>query len=253
MEGAQSVAPSVLGVGIRKILAEFVGTFTLIFIGAGAVIIFAAGGPADLTTVALAHGLAIGTMVSAVGHVSGGYFNPAITIGAWVARRLDTKTALTFLVTQLAGATAGAAVLRGTLPQRIWGPSELGATQVELVSDLQAMVIEGVLTFFLVWVVFATAVDSEGSFGKVAGLAIGFVIAMDIMMAGPFTGGSMNPARTFGPALVAGFWETHWVYWVGPVAGAVAAAGAYELGVLRKVEGTIELESAPPAPPPPTP
>jgi MIP family channel proteins len=227
------------GVG-RKLLAEFVGTFALIFIGAGSIV--AAGNEltgitagAGLVTVALAHGLVIGTMVSAVGHVSGGHFNPAVTLGVWVSRRMGTAEAAAYVGTQLVAGIAGAGLLRWVVPQGIWEPAALGATLVRSeLSDAQAITIEAVLTFLLVWVVFATAVDPEGSFNKVAGLAIGFVIAMDIMMGGPFTGASMNPARSLGPAVAGGEYTGLWVYFVGPVIGATLAALAYDLGVLRR-------------------
>jgi MIP family channel proteins len=221
-----------------KLLAEFVGTFALIFIGAGAIV--ASGNEisgitpgAGLVTIALAHGLVIGTMVSAVGHVSGGHFNPAVTTGLWVARRIGSGEAVAYVVTQLVGGIAGAAVLRWVVPESFWEPAALGATQY-IVSDVQAIAIEAILTFFLVWVVFATAVDPEGSFNKVAGLAIGFVIAMDIMMGGPFTGASMNPARSLGPAVATGDYTGIWVYFIGPVIGATFASLAYDLGVLRR-------------------
>ena len=221
-----------------KLLAEFVGTFALIFIGAGSIVaqgneITGVTPGSGLITIALAHGLAIGTMVSAVGHVSGGHFNPAVTTGLWVARRIGSWEAVAYVVTQLAAGIAAAFVLRWVVPQSFWEPAALGAT-VYIVSGAQAIAIEAILTFFLVWVVFATAVDPEGSFNKVAGLAIGFVIAMDIMMGGPFTGASMNPARSLGPAVAGGEYTGIWVYFIGPVIGATLAAVAYDLGVLRR-------------------
>jgi MIP family channel proteins len=224
----------------RKLLAEFVGTFALIFIGAGSIV--AAGNQitgitpgAGLVTVALAHGLAIGTMVTAVGHVSGGHFNPAVSVAAWVARRLSTIELVAYLVVQFLGGIAGALLLRLVVPRDGWEPAALGATLVSGgLSDAQAITIEAVLTFFLVWVVFATAIDPEGAFTKVAGLAIGFVIAMDIMMGGPFTGGSMNPARSLGPAVAAGEYTGLWVYFLGPVIGATLAAVAYDQVILRR-------------------
>jgi MIP family channel proteins len=229
----------------RKMLAEFVGTFALVFIGAGSIV--AAGSPitevfpgAGLVTIALAHGLAIGTMVSAAGHVSGGHFNPAVSLAAWLMRRLGTLDLVGYLATQFLAAIAGAALLRAVTPPDVWGASLLGATTVAPnISDAQAITIEAVLTFFLVWVVFATAIDPAGAFGKVAGLAIGFVIAMDIMMGGPFTGASMNPARSLGPAAVSGEYAGIWVYFLGPVIGGTLAATAYELGIIRRrpVEG----------------
>ena len=246
----------------QRLVAEFVGAFALVFVGVGAVISTQAGGA--LVTVALAHGLAIATMVSAVGHISGGHFNPAITIGAWVTQRIRLPDAVSYIIVQLLGAVAGAGMIRLAVPRRIWEVVQLGVPVVasgpggRVISTGQAVLIEGVLTFFLVWVVFATAFDAEGSFGKIAGLAIGFVIAMDIMMGGPFTGAAMNPARSLGPALVAGLWADHWIYWLGPVAGALVAALLYDSIFLRRpreveaeVEAEMEAEPTPPGPPVP--
>jgi len=243
---------------VQRLLAEFVGAFALVFIGVGAVISTQAGGA--LVTVALAHGLAIGTMVSAVGHISGGHFNPAITIGAWVTQRIRLPDAVSYIVVQLLGALAGAGLIRLAVPRRIWEVVALGVPVVasgpggRVISTGQAVLIEGVLTFFLVWVVFATAFDPEGSFGKIAGLAIGFAIAMGIMMGGPFTGAAMNPARSFGPALVAGNWADHWIYWLGPVAGGIIAALLYDSIFIRsRREPAPEVEAEPAAPGPPLP
>jgi aquaporin TIP len=223
----------------QRLLAEFVGTFALIFVGAGSIV--AAGFPvtdvlpgAGLVTIALAHGLVIATMVTAVGHVSGGHFNPAVTVGVWVTRRMGSLEAVAYILTQLVAAIAGAALLRAVIPQEIWQNADLGATLVAPgVSDAQAITIEAVLTFFLVWVVVATAIVEDGAFAKVAGLAIGFVIAMDIMMGGPFTGASMNPARSLGPAVVGGNYTGLWIYFIGPVIGSALAALAYDLVILR--------------------
>jgi MIP family channel proteins len=167
-----------------------------------------------------------------VGHVSGGHFNPAVTISALVTGKIGVRDGTAYVLSQLAGAAAGAALLRGAIPESLWRPIGLGIPGFSRVSTPQAVLIEAILTFFLVWVVFATAMDEEGSFGKIAGLAIGFVITMDILAGGPFTGAAMNPARAFGPALVAGVWTNQWVYWVGPVAGGVVAALLYQLGIL---------------------
>jgi aquaporin Z len=220
----------------QRLLAEFIGAFTLIFIGAGSIVAArqAAGAGAGLVTIGLAHGLAIATMVSALGHVSGAHFNPAVTIGAWVAQKIESAHALGYIVAQIAGAVAGAGVLRAAIPKTAWQIDKLGTPAVQGVSNGEAVLIEAVLTFFLVWVVFATAIDPEGSFGKIAGLAIGFVILMDIMMGGPFTGAAMNPARQLGPALVSGSWTGWWVYWVGPIAGGVVAASLYDWAILSK-------------------
>ncbi|MGH2546668.1 MAG: MIP family channel protein [Actinomycetota bacterium] len=223
----------------QRLVAEVVGTFTLIFIGAGSIVAASEAGlgvgGAGLITVALAYGLAIGVMVSAVGHVSGGHFNPAVTVGAWVARRMSTGAAVAYVVVQIAGGLLGALALRLVLPGSAWDPVTLGTPLVTPgIADWQAIAIEAILTFLLVWVVFATALDPEGSFGKIAGLAIGFTIAMDVMMGGPFTGAAMNPARSIGPAVVSGELTGVWVYILGPVIGGTVAALLYDLGIMRR-------------------
>lgn len=219
----------------QRLTAEAVGTFTLIFIGAGSIIVVPGGDGGSLVAVALAHGLAIGTMVSAVGHVSGGHFNPAVTVAAWVTRRMASVAAVAYIVAQLAGATIAALALRWLLPGEAWEPVALGTPLVNpVLADWQAIALEAVLTFFLVWVVFATALDPEGAFGKIAGLAIGLVITMDILAAGPWTGAAMNPARSFGPALVSGEFTGIWVYFLGPVIGGTVAALLYDLGIMRR-------------------
>ncbi len=228
----------------QKALAEFVGTFALIFIGAGSIVAAGAAGAgaggAGLVTIAIAHGLVIATMVSAVGHISGAHFNPAVTIGALVTGKISLSDAGIYLVTQLAGATAAAGLLRLAVPESLWREASLGTPLLgNGVSPAQGLLIEAVLSSFLVWVVFATAVDPAGAFGKIAGLAIGFVVLMDIMMGGPFTGAAMNPARSFGPALVSGSWADEWVYWVGPIAGGVAAAVLYQATMLRRREVAV--------------
>ena len=219
----------------QRLTAEAVGTFTLIFIGAGSIIVVPGGDGGSLVAVALAHGLAIGTMVSAVGHVSGGHFNPAVTVAAWVTRRMASVTAVAYVAAQLVGATITALALRWLLPGEVWEPVALGTPLVNpVLADWQAIALEAVLTFFLVWVVFATALDPEGAFGKIAGLAIGLVITMDILVAGPWTGAAMNPARSFGPALVSGEFTGIWVYFLGPVIGGTVAAVLYDLGIMRR-------------------
>ena len=220
----------------QRLTAEVVGTFTLIFIGAGSIVVTQGGvDGGSLVAVALAHGLAIATMVSAVGHVSGGHFNPAVTVAAWVTRRMTSGAAVAYVVAQLAGATIGALGIRFLLPGSLWDPVTLGTPLVSpVITNWQALVLEAVLTFLLVWVVFATALDPEGAFGKIAGLAIGFTIAMDIMMGGPFTGAAMNPARSIGPAVVSGELTGVWVYILGPVIGGTVAALLYDLGIMRR-------------------
>lgn len=228
------------GLGQRT-LAEFVGTFTLIFIGAGSIVATqqvlgseGALGGGGLVAIAIAHGLAIATMVSAIGHVSGGHINPAVTIAAWATRHLPTRDAGAYVAAQLGGGALAALLLRLAVPESLWREVKLGATVVaEQITPGQAVLLEAVLTFFLVWVIFATVVDQLGSFDKIAGLTIGFVVLMDILAGGPLTGASMNPARTFGPAVAGGYWQGFWIYLVGPIAGGLAAGFLYDAGILR--------------------
>src|ERR687888_2059718 len=219
---------------LRRGFAEFVGTFTLVFIGAGSILALttvflpAISGPEaqgvygglTLVAVAFAHGLAIAVMVSALGHISGGHFNPAVTLGFVVTRRIATSLALVYWSMQLAGATVAAALLRWFFEGRPRQLTNLGAPGLGGgVDHWQGLVIEAILTFFLVWVVFATAVDPGGTFKSIAGLAIGLTITMDVFMGGPLTGAAMNPARAFGPELVGNVWDGWWVYYAGTAIG----------------------------------
>jgi len=216
---------------VRRGFAEFIGTFALIFVGAGSAIY---GDNIGLVGVALAHGLTIAVMVSAVGFISGGHFNPAVTLGFLVTRRIDPKLALFYWLVQFGGATVAALLLKWLLWSDIESQSKLGAPGLYTqISSGKGVVIEAVLTFFLVWVVFATAVDERGAFKQIAGLAIGFTISLDILMGGGLTGGAMNPARAFGPQLVGDHWEHFWVWYIGPFAGGVIAASLYEILYLR--------------------
>jgi MIP family channel proteins len=220
----------------QKLVAEFVGTFALIFFGAGAICAneMTKGG-VGLLGIALAHGLAIGIMVTAVGHISGGHLNPAVTIGFWVTRKMSTFDALLYWFAQLAGGAAAAYLLRWIIPEDTWHAVWLGTPALASgFSRLAGMVTEGVMTFFLVFVVFATAADERGAFAKIAGFAIGLTVTMDILMGGPITGAAMNPARAFGPALAAHQWANQGVYWVGPLAGGVVAGALYDTLYLKK-------------------
>lgn len=224
----------------QKFVAEFVGTFALIFFGAGSIcadqlLRSANQGSLGLLGIAVAHGLAIGIMVSAVGHISGGHLNPAVTIGFWVTRKISTFDALFYWVAQLAGAAAAAYLLRAVVPEDTWRLVALGTPALARdFTRINGIILEGVMTFFLVFVVFATAADERGAFGKIAGFAIGLTVTMDILMGGPLTGAAMNPARSFGPALAARHWLNHGVYWVGPLAGGVLAGWLYDTLFLRK-------------------
>jgi aquaporin Z len=208
---------------LRRGVAEFVGTFALIFVGAGAVIY------GDLVGIALANGLVIAVMVSAVGLISGGFFNPAITIAVALTRRIAPSLAGFYLVVQLGAAALAALLLKWVLPHAAATNSHLGVPSLGTgVSEGKGVTIEAVLTFFLVWVVFATAMDPRGTFKQIAGLAIGLTITLDALMGLGLTGAAMNPARAFGPQLAGNHWSHFWVWYVGPIAGGAIAALVYE-------------------------
>ncbi len=210
---------------LRKAIAEFVGTFALVFVGAGAIV---STGGGDLLLVALAHGLTIAVMVSATGHISGGHLNPAVTIGALVGRQISLRLAFVYWIAQLAAGIAAALTLLGVFPMGEWQGSNLGTPEVGPgVSLGSAILVEAILTFFLVFVVYGTGIDPKGAFRAVGGLAIGFTVALDIMMGGPLTGAAMNPARWLGPALVANVFANWSVYWIGPLLGGTVAGLVY--------------------------
>jgi MIP family channel proteins len=220
---------------LKQCVAEFIGTFTLIFIGIGAIYnLGSLPGGGGLLGIALAHGLAIAVMVSATGAISGGHLNPAVTFGLLLGGKICPSRSVAYIIAQLAGATAAAflcahllgmdAVKTGTpdIPMNATAAAENLAPKVSMG---QAIVIEAVLTFFLVFVVYGSAVDARAP--KIGGLAIGLTVALDILFGGPLTGAAMNPARTFGPALVSGHWANHIVYWVGPLLGGGLAGLIY--------------------------
>ena len=221
----------------QKALAEFVGTLALIFVGAGSILINQmTGGGVGLPGIALAHGLAIAVMVSAIGHISGGHINPAVTFGALLLRRISPPQAAAYVIAQLAGGVTGALLLAPLFDARTRQAVQLGTPALgPTVTTGQAILFEAIATFFLVFVVCATGIDERGAFKAVAGFPIGLTVTMDILAGGPLTGAAMNPARAFGPALVAGYWPNHWVYWVGPLLGAGIAALLYSATYLRGV------------------
>jgi len=222
----------------RRAAAEFIGTFALIFVGAGSVLVAAPSPGAGNLEVALATGLVIAVMASAVGHISGGHFNPAVTLGFLVTGRLSPILAGAYWIAQFVGAIAGAALLKWIFTGE--AQANLGAPAVGPgIEPEAALIIEAILTFFLVWVVFATAADPRGTFKSIAGLAIGLTITFDILFAGPLTGGAMNPARAFGPELLSNDWTDFWIWYVGPLAGGVLGAIAYEWLYLRPLSPPV--------------
>ena len=222
----------------RRAAAEFIGTFALIFVGAGAVLVAAPSAGAGNLEVALAHGLVIAVMASAVGHISGGHFNPAVTLGFLVTGRLSPILAGAYWIAQFVGAVAGAALLKWIFTGEV--RATLGAPAVAPgIEPEAALILEAILTFFLVWVFFATAADPRGTFKSIAGLAIGLTITMDILAGGALTGAAMNPARAFGPELLSNDWNDFWIWYVGPFAGGVLGAIAYEWLYLRPLRPPV--------------
>lgn len=209
----------------KKLAAEFIGTFTLIFIGAGSIM----NGKADLLGIALAHGLAIAVMVCAFAAISGAHFNPAVSFGMLVARRINLNTFFSYLVAQLSGAAVAALALRYITGWNSVAGRSLGAVSVATdISPTKAAIAEAIGTFLLVAVIFGVAVDKRSTFNAVAGFPIGLMITLDILFMGPLTGAAVNPARWFGPALVSGTWTHSWVWIVGPLLGGALASWLYE-------------------------
>jgi MIP family channel proteins len=214
-------------------LAEFIGPFALVFVGAGSILLAITQGYGDggtLVMVALAHGLAIGLMVAAAGHISGGHYNPAVTIALFIGGKIGLVKGAAYVIAQLLGATVAALILRqvfddslADLKSAIPVVNYDGDQDGIIVGRANAFWLEVITTFFLVYVIHGVAVDSRGAHA-IAPLAIGLTITMDILVAGPLTGAAMNPARHFGPALVEGEWKDAWLYWVAPILGGVLAS-----------------------------
>ena len=209
----------------KAALAEFIGTFALVFFGTGSII---ATQSLNIVAVALAFGLTLAIMVTAMAHLSGGVFNPAVQAGLWVTGRMTGTRSLVCGATQLAGGVAAALALRYFAPEQAFDAVTGGTpTVLEGLPVGKAVLIEATTTFFLVWVVFATAIDDRGAFSKIAGLAIGLTVTVGVLATGPLTGAAMNPAVWFGPALVTGSFDSWWVWVLGPLAGGIIAAVLY--------------------------
>lgn len=217
-----------------KLVAEFVGTFALVFIGVGSIISDnLTGGALGVTGIALAHGLAIAVMASATGAISGGHLNPAVTCGVLVAGKMKAGDALGYIVAQCAGAVAAAAMIKMIAPGTTLAATGMGTPALAAgVTVGQALIVEIVLTFFLMFVVYGTAIDARAP--KMAGLFIGLTVTMDILAGGAITGAAMNPARHLGPALLGGGLSHVWLYWVGPITGAVLASLIYKSTIEAK-------------------
>jgi MIP family channel proteins len=219
----------------RRLVAEALGTFALVFVGA-AVVVVNGGFPNSgigLLGIALAHAVVLSVMITATMTISGGHLNPAITLGLLATRRIDPVSAGAYIVTQLAAAVAGAFMVKALLPVGAVRSALVGVPVIAgSVSLSHAIGLELILTFFLMSAVYGTAVSPDAP--RVGGFGIGLVLLFDILVGGPLTGAAMNPARAFGPAVVSGEWVGHVVYWVGPIAGAVLAAVLWEYFLLPR-------------------
>jgi MIP family channel proteins len=233
---------------LRHAVAEFIGIYALVFIGSAVLIVARTGTTVTLIEIALAHGIILGVMVTATMRISG-HLNPAVTLGFLAARRITLTFAGIYIAAQLLGAMAAAYTLRAVFPLSDFIAARGGGQVVaSTVSSGSAYLLEAIATFFLTFVVFGTAVDPHAP--PVGGMAIGLTIAADILAIGPLTGASMNPARSFGPAVASGIYEGQAIYWIGPILGSIAAALIYDTLFLRRgrepvLHGPIDPEPGP--------
>ena len=216
--------------GMRAILAEGIATFAFVFLGTGAVVsaLLVGGGmnAATLVAIAAAHGLAILLLVAAFGRISGAHINPAVTFATIITGKTGIAKGIAYIVLQCVGAAAASFLLKAIIPDGAEGA--LGRHGLgNGISTSGGFILEVVLTFFLVWVVFSVAVDKKGPGFPIAPVAIGLVVLVDHLVGVSFTGASMNPARSFGPALATGEFMDHWLYWAAPLLGGALAAIVY--------------------------
>jgi aquaporin Z len=229
----------------RSLVIEFLGPFALCFMGIGAII---QTGGNNLVAIAFAHGLAIGVMVAAGGHISGAHLNPAVTAGLWVARRIDTAKAISYVIAQCLGAVAACGALTLVYRDLDRNAVNLGLPAIgKAIGDPgfnlsagNALVMEIILSFFLMFVIFGTAVDGSSIGKAIAPLAIGLTITIDIFAGGAVSGAVMNPARWIGPAIVQGDFADFWIWIVGPIAGAVLAALIYQNVIFDPAGSVVE-------------
>ncbi len=209
----------------NKFLVEIVGTFILVYAIASAATVYSNSGQLGVIGIGLVHALVLTAIVYAIGYRSGAQVNPAVTIGLLVAKKISRKEAAVYIIAQIIGAVIAAVVVYS-----IFG-SEMSAS-VTLPSEdniIRALILETVMTFTLVYVVLATTTSKNFKIVPLAGLAIGFTLGLNVIFGGSITGGSLNPARSFGPALITWEFNYHWIYWIAPIAGGLIAAGVYKI------------------------
>jgi MIP family channel proteins len=207
----------------REVVAEAGGTFILVFIGTGAVIVNQISqGAITHLGISMVFGAIVAALIYAIGHISGAHFNPAVTLAFWRSGFFPGDRVVAYILAQCVGAIAASLLLRSTFGNI----ANLGATQPLNGNWLQSLILETVLTFILMFVIFGSGLDRRAPIGF-AGIAIGLTVAVEAAVMGPITGASMNPARSIGPAVVAGLWQHHWVYWLAPILGAQLAVVVY--------------------------
>jgi len=207
----------------RSFLAEFIGTFSLVIVGCGAIAVQTQTGSLTHLGVAVAFGLVVMIMISAIGHISGAHLNPAVTLAFAVSRHFPWRLTTGYFLAQFSGATLAAMVLRAIFG----GEAQLGVT-LPSGSVLQSFFLEVLLTASLMFVITAVATDTK-AVGQLAAIMIGATVMVNALWGGPISGASMNPARSFGPAIVSGIWGSQWIYWIAPILGAILGALAYQV------------------------
>ncbi|MGB6821783.1 MAG: aquaporin [Candidatus Acidiferrales bacterium] len=224
----------------QKLLAEFIGTFFLVFFSVGAICIDASlrssgAGSVGLIGIALVRGLTFAILICALVHISGAHFNPAITIGCWVTRKLGSISALFYCVAQILGAIAAARIVAQFVPEQVWRSVLMGTPDLAAgFSRTQGILLEGLLTLFLVFIFFGVVAEAKDSLARSGGFAAGLALFVGMIVGSPYTGASMNPAMALGTAIVARHWNNHGVYWAGPLLGGVIGAWLYHILFARE-------------------
>jgi len=219
---------------LRPLVAEFVGTALFVFLGVGSIVVNAASNNAlGAVGTALAHGVGLSVLVTMTMSISGGHLNPAVSVALWLTQKIDGRTLGQYVLAQILGGVVGALLVKGLFPVMAARVTSLGTPQLSGTLGLfEGIAIEALLTFFLVSAVFGTAVSPQAP--KVGGFGIGLAIFVCAMVGGALTGAAMNPARAFGPALVAWEWHGQVVYWIGPLLGATAAGALWKFVLLPR-------------------
>ena len=219
---------------LRPLVAEFIGTALFVFLGVGSIVVNAASNNAlGAVGTALAHGVGMSVIITMTMAISGGHINPAVSVSLWLTQKIDGRTLGQYVLAQILGAVVGALLVKGLFPTMAGRVTSLGTPQLAgTVGLFEGIGIEAVLTFFLVSAVFGTAVSPQAP--KVGGFGIGLAIFVCALVGGALTGAAMNPARAFGPALVAWEWHGQAVYWIGPLLGATLAGALWKFVLLPR-------------------